>query len=132
MAFKNCAHKLLHLTHDSNNNRRDGERKKERKMANVDTNTTTNNNKQQPELPQRQSHRERERERQRETETETRSTAHITSPYKSSTTQLYLLSHMHVCYSNNNNNTFVAAKICAQIEGGGDGDSEEICWFFFL
>jgi hypothetical protein len=26
---------------------------------------------------------------------------------------------------------FVAAKICAQIEGDGDGDSEEICWFFF-
>jgi hypothetical protein len=30
MAFKNCGHKLLHLTHDSNNNRRDEERKKER------------------------------------------------------------------------------------------------------
>jgi hypothetical protein len=44
---------------------------------------------------------------------------------------VYLLSHIHVCDSNNNN-SFVAAKICAQIEGDGDGDSEEICWFFFL
>jgi hypothetical protein len=82
MAFKNCGHKLLHLTHDSNNNRRD----EERKMANVDT----NNNKQQPELPHRQSHREREKE--------TRSTAHITSPYKSSTTHkcTYYYTYMSV------------------------------------
>jgi hypothetical protein len=94
MAFKNCGHKLLHLTHDSNNNnRRDEERKKERWQMYTPTPppppTTNNNN-------NLSYHTDKVTERERESDKI--NTAHITSPYKSSTTHkcTYYYTYMSV------------------------------------
>jgi hypothetical protein len=65
---KNCGHKLLHLTHDSNNNNN---------LSNHTDKVT---------------HIERERER----ESDKINTAHITSPYKSNTTHKCTYYHTYM------------------------------------